>query len=809
MFFNHLKIAFRQLWKQKLYTFINVMGLAVGVACCLLIALHLKDELSYDRFHEQADRLYRVAFDIKLDDDVSMGTCTPSAMANALSNDFPEIEKTARLNPYFFNAGDNYVRSQDATQSSFEEKFTYADPSFFELFDLPLVQGTSNLEEPFKVVITQKVADKFFAGKEAVGEVLVLDDNPETSYEVMGVIENIPENSHFNFDYFMSMSTLENSTENDWVMNAYFTYALLSPNADPKVLEQKFMDFAKQYIGPQFKSRLNIDYENLLTSGERYNIALQPLKDIYLYSQSYDPHLGKTGDIRYVWLFGAVALFILFIAMVNFVNLATARSANRAKEVGVRKVIGSQQKQLIGQFLSESLVVSFIAVFLGLLIALIALPSFNQFIDKSLRFPFLSPFFLLSILGLAALVGLLAGLYPSFYLSAFQPMKVLKGELSRGSKSAWLRSGLVVFQFAISVTLIAATLVVGQQMNYIQNRKLGFEKDQILLVNDAFTLNDRFGTFQEELKRMPEVKNHTASGFLPLAEGLRNSFVLYAEGKDPNKQIASQLWRADENYLNTLGIQLKQGRNFKPNMSSDSNAVIINETLLAKLGIEGDPIGKRVVFPDGFSPKPIIGVMEDFHFESLHDEIGGLCLVFGTDQNTIAIKTEANQMENLISKVEILWKNTLPGTPFRYDFLDERFAEMYKGEQNMGTTFSTFAMLAILIACLGLFALAVFMIEQRKKEIGVRKVLGASISNIVLQLNKNFAILVLVASVIAIPLSWYLMNLWLQDFSYRMDMPWWIFALAGLVALGIAFLTVSFQSIRAALANPIESLRNE
>lgn len=809
MFFNHLKIAFRQLWKQKLYTFINVMGLAVGVACCLLIALHLKDELSYDRFHEQADRIYRVGFDVKTSGEENMGTCTPSAMANALSNDFPEIEKTARLNPYFFNAGNNYVRSRNAAQSSFEENFVYADPSFFELFDLPLVQGTINLEEPFKVVVTQKVADKFFAGRDAVGEVLVLDDNSETSYEITGVIKDIPENSHFNFDYFMSMSTLDNSTENDWVMNAYFTYALLRPNANPKSLEQKFLTFAKQYIGPQFKSRLNIDFESMAATGDRYDIKLQALKDIYLHSQDYGPHLGKVGDMRYVWLFGAVALFILFIAMVNFVNLATARSANRAKEVGVRKVIGSQRQQLIGQFLSESLVVSFIAVFLGLLIALISLPSFNTFIGKSLRFPFLSATFLPSIVALGAIVGLLAGLYPSFYLSAFQPIKVLKGRLSQGSKNAWLRSGLVVFQFAISVILITATLIVGQQMNFIQNKKLGFEKDQVLLVNDAFTLNDRFGTFQEELERMPEVKSHTATGFLPLAGGQRNAFILYAEGNDPNQQTSSQLWRADENYLNTLGIKLKQGRNFKPRMSSDSNSVIINETLLKKLGIEGDPIGKRVMFPDGFSPKLILGVMEDFHFESLHDEIGGLCLVFGTDQSTIAIRAEANQMENLIAKTENLWKTTQADTPFRYDFLDERFAEMYESEQNMRMTFSTFAILAIFIACLGLFALAVFMIEQRKKEIGIRKVLGASISNIVLQLNKNFAILVLIASVIAIPLSWYLMNRWLQDFSYRMEMPWWVFGLAGFVALGIAFLTVSFHSIRAALANPIESLRNE
>jgi len=809
MFFNHLKIAFRQLWKQKLYTFINVMGLAVGVACCLLIALHLKDEWSYDRFHEKADHIYRVIFDTKTGDEENMGTCMPSAMANALSNDFPEIEKTARLNPYFFNAGSNYTRTQTTTQNSFEEGFVYADPTFFELFDLPLSRGEIKLNEPFKVVITQKIADKFFKNSNPIGETIVLNDDPNSTYEITGVIENIPSNSHFNFNYFMSMSTLDNSTQNDWVMNAYFTYALLSPNAKPETLESKFFSFAKQYIGPQFKSRLNIDFETMMASGDRYDIKLQALEDIYLYSQGYGPHLGKTGDIRYVWLFGAVAIFILFIAMVNFVNLATARSANRAKEVGVRKVIGSVKKQLVGQFLSESLLVSFVAVLLGLVIALICLPSFNDFIGKSLQIPFLSPFFLPSVIGIGVLVGVLAGLYPAFYLSAFQPIKVLKGELSRGSKSGWLRSGLVVFQFAISVTLIAATLVIGQQMNFIQNKKLGFEKDQVLLVNDAFALRDRFGTFREELERMPEVKNHTASNYLPLAGGDRNAFVLYAEGKNPNEQIPSQLWRADENYLNTLEIKLKKGRNFNPAISSDSNSVIVNETLVRKLGIEDDPIGKRVVFPDGFSPKPILGVVEDFHFESLHDEIGGLCFVFGTDRNTIAIKTEANQMETLIAKVENLWKTTKPGIPFRYDFLDERFAEMYEEEQSTGAAFSIFAMLAIFIACLGLFALAIFMIEQRKKEIGIRKVLGASIPDIVLQLNKNFAILVLLASLIAIPLSWNVMNQWLQDFSYRMEMQWWVFALAGVVAFGIAFLTVSFQSIRAALANPIESLRNE
>lgn len=815
---NYFKIAFRQLKKQKFYSTVNILGLAIGVACCLLIALFINDELSYDKQHPNAQNLYRIYIDYKMTGIERIGNAVPPILPRTLKAEIPEVKEVALLNSYYGNAGSNLIRRQNDKNNQFEDKFAYIDQSFLELFHLPLApinNGPTStkdlLTKPNTILITKRIAEKYFNNSNPVGEIFILNDEVEQSFTITGVIENIPAQSHFHYDFFMSMSTLEDSRNNPtWVSNNYFGYVSLTPGTDPKTLESKLEEFTFRNFGPEFKETFQTDLTALKNNGQHMKVGLQPVTDIHLYSDNRVPTLESQGDIRFVKLISAIAFFIFLIALVNFVNLSTARSSNRAKEVGLRKVLGSFQKQLITQFLTESVLMSIIAFIIGGSIAALFLPSFNDLAGKELVIPFTSISFIGTMLGISVIVGLLAGLYPSFYLSAFQPVKVLKGKLSMGAKSGWLRSGLVVIQFTISIGLIIGTMVVYSQMQYIQNKKLGFKKDQVLLIQDTYNIFDELPLFKDALQEIPEAKSVTISSYLPLDGGSRNSAVFYPEGKNSSAdQVLLQNWYIDEDYFSTLSMELIAGRNFKEELLSDSTSIILNETAVRTFKLGDKPLGKKVTSPYYDDDYTVIGVVKDFNFESLKGKVEPLSFIRAMSSSVVSIKTTTNEMDNLITKAESTWKKFAPSKPFRYDFLDDRFATMYKTEDRIGTLFGIFSLLAIFIACLGLLALATFMTEQRRKEIGIRKVLGASVPTIVFQLSKKFLTYVLIGLVIAIPIAWTYMGNWLNNFAYRINMEWWMFAAAGILAIGIAFVTVGLQSLKAALENPVDSIKAE
>ncbi len=808
---NHLKIAFRQLKKQKFYSAVNIIGLAIGVTCCLLIALFVRDELSYDQHHPNVENLYLVARNTDINSFKGIYSAVPPLLAQTMVDEIPEVKKAARLNPHFFNAGNNIIRKENQEKGFYEDGFVYADQELFELFDLPLLQGDKEniLKEPYNIVITKKIADKYFQNENPIGKTLNFNNAEDQTYKITGVMENIKDQNHFHYDFFMSMITLENSIASGWLYNNYYTYVSLTDGTTPAQLKGKLHDFVIKNMGPEYNDIIKADLKELAKKGEGVELILHPVKDIHLRSAGITTPFEPQGDIAQVKMFGVIALFILLIALVNFINLSTARSANRAKEVGLRKVLGSFQKQLINQFLTESVLMSLLAFLLGTSFAILLMPMFNELSGKDLSIPFFEISFFPFIVGSAIVTGILAGLYPSFYLSAFQPVKVLKGKLSLGSKSGWLRSGLVVFQFSISIGLIVGTVVVYQQMSFIQNKNLGFDKNQVLLIEDTYTIIDQLPAFKDAIVKLPEAKNAAISSYLPLDGGRRNSIGLITR-EHPENVVVTQCWNIDDDYLNTLSMNLLDGRNFNEERLADSSSVILNETAVRKFGFSGNPIGQVISIPDGDRQQyTVIGIVEDFNFESLKGKVTELALFMGMSSSVVSVKSTAAEMDNLIAKTEAIWKSFAPTQPFRYDFLDDRFAKMYKAEDRVSKLFGIFSLLAILIACLGLLALATFMTEQRMKEIGIRKVLGASVTNIVFQLSKTFLLYVLIGLIIAAPIAWLQMNNWLNNFEYRIEMQWWMIALAGVLAIGIAFLTVGSKTMIAAMTNPVDSLKNE
>ena len=818
MISNYFKLAFRQIKKQKFYSLINIGGLALGMACCILIALYISHELSYDKHHSKADKIFRVTRDMNMQGINNQNPVTPAPIAKALVENYPEIVKTARLNPYFGAAGTNLVRTEKGTQKNFEEGFVYADQSFFEIFDFDLIEGDEKnlLTEPNMIVITKRIADKYFPYENPVGKTFLLNDDNDFAYKVSGVVENIPSTSHFDYDFWLSMERLDDSRNNNWVNNNYYTYALLAPNANPEALSSKMKELEDKFLALQFKDFLGIDMEEFRASGKYYHFYLHPLTDIHLYSGDMLPQLKPNGDIKNVRLFGVVAILILFIAVFNYMNLSTAQATNRAKEVGVRKVLGSMKADLVRLFLSESILITAI----GFVIALLMLDGFTILFERisniSLSVPWNTWWFVPGIFMSIIVIGFLAGLYPSFYLSNFKPIKTLKGELRTGTKSKLMRSTLVVFQFTVSIGLIISTMIIFNQMKFIQNKKLGFEKDQVLLIHDAYTLgngefevlNRQVKTLKNQLKNLPEVQDVSISNYLPAEGFFRNSVNIYPDGeKDQSSLLYAERWVIDHDYINTLGMELVAGRNFSAEMPTDSQAVIINETAARQLGY-AEPVGKSIQ-RSGNTKFPIIGVVKDFHFQSMKENIEPAYFVLGLSTSSIAVKANTSDMKSLISKAENIWDGFAPDQAFRYTFLDERFSQMYEADQRVGKIITSFSILAIIIACLGLFGLAAFIASQKTKEIGIRKVLGASVPNIVALLSKDFLKLVLISLIIATPIAWYVMSNWLNSFVYHVGIQWWVFIIAGFIAVILAFLTISWQAIKAAVANPIKSLRSQ
>ncbi len=808
MFKNYLKIAVRNLWKNKVFSATNILGLSIGIATCLLITLYVSDELKYDQYNDKADRIYRVNVDLKFGGVEQKFAVASAPLAFTMRSEYPQIENVVR----FRNYGPSVVKK--GQQNIQESRIIFADSTLFSVFTLSMIAGdpATALKEPNSIVITKTIAEKYFGTTNATGQVLRF--NNETDYKVTGVIEDVPQNSHFVYDFFITMVNSEESRNDIWPSFNFNTYFLLRKGTDPKKIEAAFDEVSRKYMWPQVQDMMKVDPVEFQKSGNYMNMSLMPLKDIHLKSDRI-AELSANSDVQVVYIFSVIAVFILLIACINFMNLSTARSANRAKEVGVRKVLGTQRSNLVHQFLTESVLMSLISFIVAALIATLLIPFFNQLAAKNLTLsPIDHPVLLPVLLGGAIVVGLLAGSYPAFYLSAFQPIQVLKGRLAGGFKKSSLRSSLVVFQFTISIALIIGTIVIYNQLTYIQNKKLGFNKEQVLTVHSAYVLGDKAETFKNEVNKFQGVQSATLSGYLPVPSS-RSDQPFFPEGIiDDKKAVAMQYWAVDHDYIHTLGMEIKDGRNFSRDFLTDSTGVIINETAAQLFGFK-DPVGKIITSLEDFSnPQSktnhtIIGVVKNFHFQSLRDNIGALCMYLGASRDAVSFRLEANSISGNIKNVETLWKNMAPGEPFNYSFLDEDFSSMYNSEQRIGKIFISFAVLAILIACLGLFGLATYAAEQRTKEIGIRKVLGATVSNIVGMLSKDFLKLVAIAAIIAFPIAWWGMHKWLEDFAFRISIPWWIFILAGVIAALIAFITISLQAVKVATTNPVKNLRTE
>ncbi len=807
---NNFKIAWRQLLKQKMFGAIKIGGFALGVAACLLISLYIKDETSYDQHYPNANNIYRLLGVNKQNGVDDRGVHFAAPMARVLEQDYPEVLKAGRyLASPLFGARSTEVRREDRQQNTHEDGFMFADQKLLEIFQPKMHYGElkTALSKPNTLVLSKSKADYYFPDEDPVGKVMILNNEVERPYTVGGVMEDFPKNSHLHeFHFFRTLTEVEfwENEQSFWFSPNYHVYLELQPGVDLAAMEDKFMGVLEDYLLPILVEAGVPDANKLIENG---SFQIQPIADVHLNSNGVPDRL-EHGDIRFVWLFGGVAFFILIIAAINFINLSTARSANRAKEVGLRKVVGSERKNLISQFLTESILFSSLSFILGALLAYTILPYFNALAGKSLVMPWLNPIFIALLAGSALVVGVFAGIYPAIYLSGFKPINVLKGALSQGSKNARMQSGLVVFQFTTSIILIIGTAVIHRQMQYILNKKLGFDKEQVLLLRGAHVLDEKVATLKEVLLQNPEVESVAVSDFLPVTGTKRNGNQFWEEGREnDDNPTGGERWEVDHDYIKTMGMNIVAGRDFSLEMPTDSQAVIINESMVRALGLE-DPIGKRII-NSGWISWPIIGVVEDFHFESLKQKIEPLVMTIGASTNTVSVKVQTEDMSGTIASVKGIWDEISPNQPIRYTFLDQDYEQMYEEVQRMESIFTSFAILAIIVACLGLFALSAFMAEQRRKEIGIRKVLGASLNNLLQLLTQHFVILVTVSFMIAVPLAWYLMRRWLQDYAYPTPISWTDFIFSGLITLFIALFTVGFQAVRAALSNPVEAIRSE
>ena len=807
MFRNYLKIAWRSLLRDKGFSAINIIGLSIGVAACLLITLYVIDERSYDSQVTNRDNIYRLTQFSIIDGEEGWGAHHSALMASTIDKEFDEVNKSGRIldNKLMYGAGSNEISFNDVPAQYHEEKFAYADQSIIDILDLPIIQGVANtaLNAPQTLIISESKSQKFFKGQNPINQTIYLNNDRSEPYKITGVFKDFPEASNFDYDFLLTLKGVEfgEGEQTRWTQSNYFNFIELSPETDVAAFENRMTQVIfPNYLIPALKSG---GYSRFARIIEDSKLELQPLKDIHLHSEGIRD--GKThGDIRFVWIFGAIALFILIIACINFINLSTAKSANRAKEVGLRKVVGSGKGKLVAQFLMESVVITVIAFIIGVLLAFVALPFFNTIAGKTLLIPWNSWFFIPTILVAAIFVGLVAGLYPAFYLSGFKPIHVLKGKLSTGAKSSKLRSGLVVFQFTVSIILIAGTLIINNQIDFILNKKVGYEKDQVLQIHGVNMLGDRLIAFTDEISQLQGVTHVSNSDYLPVAGTKRNGNTFY-NSQQPNAEgVPGQAWIIDEGYLQTFGMKLVAGRNFEKARATDDRTVIINQTLAQQLGM-GDPIGKEL--KNGDQSNTIIGVVEDFNFESLQQEVGGVAMYNFVNTTITSIKLNSTDVTGVLAALETTWKQFVPNLDFRYTFMDESYAQMYENVAQMGNLVISFAVLAILVACLGLFALSSFLVEQRRKELSVRKVLGASVQSLFKLLTSYFLVLVIIAICIAVPVAYFIMDNWLQDYVYRISISWGVFALSGILAICIALVTISYHAMKAAMINPAKNLR--
>ena len=807
---NYLTITFRSLLKHKSYTFINIIGLAIGLASALLILLYVQDELSYDKFHKKSDQIYRVYLNGKIaGDEMVVGvSCAP--LGATMVKDYPEVLNSTRI---FTFGGDPVVRLEE--KSMVIEKYYYADSTFFDIFSVNFLRGeaANALNRANTVVITSEMAEIFFGKEDPLGKSIKVG-NDQTDFEITGVVEKFPENSHFQFNMLASYITMrEAANSNFWVSNNNYTYILLQKNFPAEQLQAKMPELVEKYVGPQLQMFSNTSFEDFLKAGNKYGYILQPIEKIHLFSDlQYEIQPG--GNIKTVYIFSIIAFFLILIAVINFMNLATAKSAGRAREVGIRKVSGSFRSQLISQFLIESVILSFISLLIALILVELFLPAFNNLAGKQLSFLMDGDLsFLPYIIGIGIFVGLLAGSYPSFYLASFKPVKVLKGSIQTGMKGGRVRSVLVVFQFTVAIFLIISTISVYNQMKYVQNKDLGYDKSNLLIIERAYALQDQRNAFKEELSQNPSIEMISQTNNIP--SFLHGNTAFRPEGSSPDEIRATNFYYTDENFQTTLGIKLIEGRWFSKEMGGDSLAVVLNKAAVKAYGYE-DPIGKKIL-QIGASrdtsdlAMKIIGVVEDFHYESLHQTIQPLIIGFNRNRfaSYFAVRIHPDNYQKAISFIEEKWNAIVTDQPIEYTFLEDALKTNYKDDQNEGVIFAIFALLAIFISSLGLFGLASFTTEQRTKEIGIRKVMGSSIGQVIGLLTKEINLLLIISSIISWPLAWYFMKNWLQNFAFKTNMGLSIFIIASIIAFIIALFTTGFQAFKAARSNPANSLRYE
>ncbi|MVM33801.1 FtsX-like permease family protein [Spirosoma sp. HMF4905] len=801
---NYFKIAWRNLRTNKTFSFINIFGLAIGLASFMLISVFVYTELSYDTYPANAKNIYRLNVSLIGNGDVAVYPNVDTGVGEGIKNAFPEVKASVRLLPV-----SDYVQYKEKQFK--EAHIAFADPNFLQLFSIPLIEGnaTDALLAPNSIVLSKAFAEKYFGTEDPIGKSVAIGTQ-RTAYKVTGIIEKVPDNSHFHYDAFLSLST-RHITNPTWSNIGFYTYLELNDKADPKKLEAKFPQLVAKYVVPEVQRDMGVSLAEAQKSVDTFRFLLQPLTDIHLYSNSkYE--LEPNGDIKYVYIFSILALFILLLACVNFTNLSTAQAVKRAREVGVRKVMGSIKNQLIVQFLTESVLLTFFSMLFAYILTLLFLPYFNQIADRTISFAFFLKYqSVLTVFVVSFLSGIVAGIYPAFFLSSFTIIKTLKGSLfTKSPQKKPLHNGLIVFQFSISTILIIATIVVYKQLQYMQTKKLGYDKDQVIALPDTRLLGNNQLAFKDQLLQNSRVLTATNSRYFPGGEMMDGTQVYPKNETSNGTEIHMNIFHVDYAYLRTLGIQMLQGRNFSRDFPTDSiSGVILNESAVSELGWSGtNPVGKSIV-RSGQHEYKVIGVVKDFNYVSVKQKVAPLMMLMGNNFGGIVIKIKTTDVAGFLDDLKNQWDAFSPNGPLEYHFLDDRFATFYASEQRTQQLFSVFALLAVVIASLGLFALSAFVIERRTKEIGIRKVMGASVPGITQLLIKDFVKLVVLAILIACPLAWYAMNQWLQDFAYRIDVEWWMLGLAGLLAVGIALLTVSFQSVKAALMNPVKSLRSE
>jgi putative ABC transport system permease protein len=805
---HNFKLALRHMWKHKSHVLINTLGLAAGIAFFIMIGLFIIFELSYDKFNENKDRIYRLVLDGKIGEQEFLGSFTPAPMAAAFKDEIPDIVEAARMD----NWGEQVIRYEDKT--FIEDHFVLADSTFFNIFSIPLIKGNPQtaLNAPHKVVLTESAAKKYFGSEDPMGKMLLIGTDT-THYSVTGIYQDIPENSHFEFNMIGSFLTHWRAQDEIWLSNSFATYVLLTEGASPENVEEKIRPVLLKYVGPELQQYMGINPEDFAASGGRYGILLQSLTDIHL-NPAIETQFKQPNDKKYIYIFSIVAIAILIIAVINYMNLSTAQSAGRAHEVGLKKVVGSGKFELVWQFLVESVIFSILSLIIALLLIELLLPYFNNLVHLNLDLDYFGKWYIIPLLlALSLIVGLASGAYPAFFLSSFKPVAVLSSKLRSGIKSGILRSILVIFQLTISIILIVSTIVIFRQIHYMLNKDLGFKKEQVMVIEQVHALQDRVNVFKKEIENIPGVIACSHSTAVPGHPNNINGYLIQGRPAE-NSVLLTTTW-TDYDHLKTFGIELAEGRFLSEEFASDSNACIINETAVKNFQLE-DPLNTGFLQPSPRGEEMIlqnvVGVVKDFHFTSLHENINPfIFLNAGEYQNWgyFSIKMRPENVQQTTNQVEKIWKDFTNDYPIQFFFMDEDFKRQYQEDRRTGSLSLVFGILAIFIACLGLYGLTSYTVEQRTKEIGIRKIQGADISRIVYLMLKESTIMITIATVIAWVLAYLYLSKWLENYYYRITLSPLDFIISLVIVLVISWLTISYWTIKAARINPAEALRYE